>query len=241
MDKTHHANSPWETFWKENPVGFNATMVQSTLFFAKNLAHELPIQADDRILDIGCGPGYLIDDLKGKCAHIHGTDISEKYIAICSEKYATEPEITLSVSKAYDYGHYEKIIVEQRINRVIMLSVLQYYQNKADVRRLILSLKETAAKQKFSCLLADIIPVKHSAIDDILSIIKHAIKKGYTLKFVRFLMYAIFSDYRKMKKNGLLQLDELFFMDLAKEENLQIEVIKNLTLHTSRYSILINF
>lgn len=240
MDKTHQTHS-WETFWKENPVGFNSTMAQSTLFFARNLIQTMPIDQGDHVLDIGCGPGFLIDYLIGKCELIHGTDISESYISICREKYTQNPEVSLSVTKAYDYRAYQELITEKKITKVVLLSILQYYRNEQEVANLILSLKEISGKQKLSCLLADIIPVKHSTLDDIFSIIRHALKKGYTLKFIKFLTYAVLSDYRKVKKNGLLQVDESFFRKLAEEHHLDIQIIKNLTLHTSRYSVLITF
>ena len=89
--------------------------------------------------------------------------------------------------------------------------------------------------------MADIIPIKHSTLSDITSILKHAIKKGYMIKFVKFLAFAVFSDYRKFKKIGLLQIDESFFTNLSKELMIDIKIIKDLTLHTGRYSVLISF
>jgi hypothetical protein len=122
-----------------------------------------------------------------------------------------------------------------------MLSILQYYKSEADVKELILSLNNTAKHQKFIGVLADIIPTNHSTLGDILSITKHAVKKGYTLKFFRFLMFAVFSDYRKTKKNGMLQIDKSFFYNIAKESELKIEIVNDLTLHSGRYSVLIYF
>ena len=231
----------WESFWKENPTGFNATMAQSTLFFAKTLADQYPIAPEDHFLDIGCGPGFLISYLKGKCEVIHGTDISEKYIEIAKEQFKDEQGISFTVSKAYDFKNYQELIVSYQINRVIMLSVLQYYKSEAEVKNLVLAMKEIAHLKKFTCLLADIIPTQHSTIGDIFNIVKHAIMRGYTLKFVKFLCYAVFSDYRKIKKNGLLQVDETFFLNLKDELNLDIEIVKDLTIHTGRYSVLIHF
>lgn len=234
-------NSNWESFWKENPTGFNATMAQSTLFFAKCLDERYPISNHDHFLDIGCGPGFLMAYLKDKCELVHGTDISEKYIEICKQQFTAYPNISLSVSKVYDFETYDKLIIDQQINKVVMLSVLQYYSSETMVKNLIVALKKTAQTQKFSCLLADLIPKKHSTIADISSIIKHAIKKGYTLKFIRFLAYAVFSDYRKTKKNGLLQIDESFFTNLSEELKVDIKIVRDLTLHTGRYSVLIEF
>lgn len=241
MHNSAEVNTTWELFWKDNPTGFNETMAQSTLFFAKNLDEVLPIKPTDRFLDIGCGPGFLINDLRNKCEFIHGTDISEKYITGCKAKYVKNRNVSFSVSEAYDYETYQKLIVDHQINRVVLLSVLQYYTNENEVRNLLLALKAVAQQQQFSCLLADVIPTKHSTVSDIFSIVKHAVKRGYTLKFVKFLTYALFSDYRKIKKNGLLQIDESFFTSWAAELNVDIKIIKDLTLHTGRYSVLITF
>ncbi|MBC7615414.1 MAG: class I SAM-dependent methyltransferase [Pedobacter sp.] len=241
MQNSNQENSNWESFWKENPTEFNSTMLQSTLFFAKSLAKSFPINAKNRFLDIGCGPGFLIDYLKDKCELVHGTDISEKYIEICKQRFKSEKNLSFSVSKVYDFEIYNQLIIDYQIDRVIFMSVLQYYKGEKEVKELLLSLKKTANKQKFSCLLADIIPTKHSTVGDIFSILKHAIKKGYTLKFVKFLVYAVFSNYSKIKKSGLLQIDQDFFIILSEELKVDIKIIKDLTLHTGRYSVLINF
>jgi cyclopropane fatty-acyl-phospholipid synthase-like methyltransferase len=241
MHNNNLSNASWESFWKENPTGFNSTMAQSTLFFAQQLDEQYPISINDHFLDIGCGPGFLMAYLKDRCELVHGTDISEKYIEICKQQFVSAQNVSVSLSKVYDFEAYDQLIIDQKINRVVMLSVLQYYNNETAVRDLIIALKKTAEIQQFTCLLADIIPTQHSTFGDIFSIIKHAIRKGYTLKFARFLAYAIFSDYRKIKKNGLLQIDESFFTNLSIELKVDIKIVRNLTLHSGRYSVLINF
>ena len=90
MTNSNQENSNWESFWKKNPTEFNSTMAQSTLFFAESLAEKFPISSKNHFLDIGCGPGFLIDYLKDKCELIHGTDISEKYIEICKHRFESE-------------------------------------------------------------------------------------------------------------------------------------------------------
>jgi hypothetical protein len=242
MSKENLTNSSnWETFWKDNPTGFNDTMARSTQYFAEQLDQRFPIRSTDRFLDVGCGPGFLVSYLNNKCKHIHGTDISEQYIEICKQQFFKAQDVTFSVSKAYDYAAYDHLIKTHKINRMVLLSILQYYQSELEVKNLISSLMETANTQSFSCLLADIIPIKHSTFGDISNIIKHAFKRGYTLQFIKFLFYAIFSDYRKMKKTGFLQVDESFFINLKNELNLNLRIIKDLTIHTGRYSVLIDF
>lgn len=244
MEHTTLADHPstWEAFWKKNPTGFDAMMKQATLFFAKTLDQKYPIQSDDHILDIGCGPGFLIDYLKDKAGFVHGIDISEKYIKICKERYKGDQNLSFStVTDSYDFDSYREIIVKKKINKVIMLSVLQYYKSLNEVRSLIESLKEIGAQQPFRCILADIIPEKHSVVADLKSIIKNSVGKGHTIDFIKFLFYVFFSDYRDTKKNGMLQIDESFFTNLGQEFGLSVQIIKNLTLHSGRYSVIIDF
>jgi 2-polyprenyl-3-methyl-5-hydroxy-6-metoxy-1,4-benzoquinol methylase len=129
MHNKEKSSSTWEKFWKENPTGFNSTMSQATLCFAETLDQKYPILPTDRILDIGCGPGFLVTHLKGKSAFVHGTDISAKYIQICKEQFEKDSNTSFSVSKVYDFEIYNELIKSNQINRVILLSVLQYYKS----------------------------------------------------------------------------------------------------------------
>lgn len=241
MIKNNKLDNNWELFWKKSPIGFNAVMQQSTLFFSQQYEKKFPIKLTDNLLDIGCGPGFFMDHLKDRFGNIHGTDISKTYIDLCKVKFADYETLKFSVSKPYDYEAYDHQIVENKINQVVMLSVLQYYNSLADVKKLLVSLKNTASQQKFTLMLADISPENHSSVSDVIDLIKHSFKKGYMLKFIGFIFYALFSDYSKTKKSGLLEINSSFFVDVAQELNLNIKIIKNLTVHSSRYSVLVTY
>lgn len=239
MDKTEKLD--WEGFWKNSPNQFNDTMYQSTKYFAERYKQEFPLTNNDRVLDIGCGPGFLIQLIKDECGQIVGTDISGTYIAEAKQTFANDPKVVLKHSKPYDFYFYGSLIQKHQINKVVVLSILQYYENESKIVELVKALKAQAKLQPFSLLLADIIPTKHSAVSDIKDIVSHATKKGYVFKFFKFLFYAVFSDYRKTKKLGMLTVDPSFFVSLGKELEINIQIIQKLTLHSGRYSVLINF
>lgn len=234
-------SSNWANYWQTNPDGFNEIMNLSTKYFADKLKDKYPLHKDDRVLDIGCGPGFLFNEFVNKVDLYVGTDISDKYIEICKNNILNSLNTCFTVSKAYDFEIYGKLILDNRINKVVMLSVLQYYQNKDMIIKLINHLKEISQHQKFTFLIADIIPENHSVLGDVASISYNSIKKNYTLKFIKFLCYALFSDYRKIKKNGLLNINPEFFVKLAKDLNVKITLVKNITIHSSRYSVLLDF
>ena len=234
-------SSSWANYWQTNPEGFNEIMNLSTKYFANKLNDKYPLLKNDRVLDIGCGPGFLFNEIVNKVDLFVGTDISDKYIEICKNNNLNTSSTHFVVSKAYDFETYRKLILDNRVNKVVMLSVLQYYQNKEMIIKLINNLKEISKYQKFTFLIADIIPENHSIIGDIVSISYNSVKKNYTLKFIKFLCYALFSDYRKIKKNGLLNIKPEFFVKLANDLNVKITVVKNITIHSGRYSVLLDF
>jgi SAM-dependent methyltransferase len=231
----------WSNFWKSSPAGFNDMMYLATSSFSKSFKKKFPLLATDRVLDIGCGPGFFIDKIKDEIQFGCGIDISEKYIEICKQNFKQNNNLSFFSAEAYADDFYKKIITENKINRVVMLSVLQYYQNTNQVKDFLLSLKEINNNQKFSVLIADIIPTNHSFFADIKSILSYAIKSGYIIRFFKFILFALFSNYRIAKKQGFLNVDPAFFTQLGKAYSLDISIVNNLTIHSSRYSVLINF
>jgi len=231
----------WEDYWKDSPSGFNEIMYQSTVYFGNQLVKHFPVATSDSILDYGCGPGFLVDSLEKTNAKIHGMDISETYIKMCKEKFKNSQNLSFSVTKSYDFEELKKIITEKKVNKVIILSILQYYQNHEQVENLVLSLQKIAKEQSFTCVLADIIPENHQFTADVMNLVKNALKDRYTLKFIKFILFALFSDYRKVKRNGFLTIDYPFFENLGKKNNIKMEKIDGLTIHSSRYNVLISF
>jgi len=231
----------WEDYWKESPSGFNEIMNQSTVYFAKQYLEHFPITPSDVILDYGCGPGFLINYLQPTGAQFHGMDISDTYIKICKEKYRSNPKLSFSVTQSYDFDELKSAIIEKKANKVIVLSILQYYENAQQVEELILYLQEIAKEQPFTCVLADIIPNNHKFIADVMNIIKNALKDKYTFKFFKFILFALFSDYRNVKKNGFLTIDYPFFENLGKKNKIKTKKIEDITIHGSRYSVLLEF
>ncbi|WP_129714553.1 class I SAM-dependent methyltransferase [Pedobacter sp. SYP-B3415] len=233
--------SEWEHFWKTNPSGFDEIMLRSTAYFADKLEAEYPGKKTERLLDLGCGPGFLTGLLKDHYAYIHGTDISSAYVDACRLRFSDAQNVEFSLSAAYDFEYYIKVIERKQITRVVMLSVLQYYRSVEEVKGLLVALKAASETQKFVCLLADVIPTGHSMFSDIGSIVLQALKNGYALKFARFITYALFSDYRKTKKQGLLQIDPDFFKQAARDLNVKVTFVKGLSIHSGRYNVLLDF
>ncbi len=63
--------------------------------FALNLVHQYSLTAQSRVLDIGCGKGFLLAELKAAVPgiHIRGVDISEYAIAHAPEELSGKLEV----------------------------------------------------------------------------------------------------------------------------------------------------
>ncbi len=231
----------WDGFWKKSPDGFNDIMNESTIFVGEKLIEHHFINKTNQVLDFGCGPGFLIDCIKNDTKTVMGVDISETYIETCKEKFKDNPNLTFQHLSPYSHTQVAEIISSQKIDTVIILSILQYYNSKDEVIDLILNLKKASKNQKFRCIIADLIPENHSFISDVKDLVFHAIKKRYVGTLAKFILYTFNSDYSKFKKSGMLQLDYDFFEKIAKENQIKIYKTEQVTLHSGRYNVCLDF
>lgn len=239
MNNNNTPGPSWANFWTSNPAGFNTVMSQATHFFATQLEKEWPVLSSDRIMDLGCGPGFLEDQISGKAEKVLGIDISETYVNSCKSK--GYPDTEFLTVKPFDNETYVNLVKVNRINKVIMLSVLQYYANEQDVKTFLAALAPVGCTQPLSLLIADVIPKQHSFLQDFKSLLSYAVRKRYLFSLFRFMVYVVFSKYRKLNKQGILELDPNFFIQLGLELNIKVDIKKNLTIHSERYSVLLDF
>lgn len=239
MMQLPHKITNWTTFWQANPTGFNKVMQKSTSFFAKKMRSVFDLNQTDNILDFGCGPGYLIELINEEVNSIHGVDISNKYIELCNTKFCNQKNISVSQINAHYSLFPIKRIKGLPINKIIVLSVLQYYPSLDAVKDLLNDLKRNTPSGT-QCLIADIIPPNHHFFNDALSVFINSIKQNYFLSFLRFMFYVTFSNYKNLNQE-ILKIDKHFFVEYAKNIDVEILFIPAITLHPNRYSLIIKF
>lgn len=233
------ANSnKWSSFWKQNPSGFDKVMYEATKEFSKRLLKKKLINPNDIILDYGCGPGFLIENLNSNYVKkICGIDISEFYISKCKEKFLDTEKFRFETINSENINFVKDLIKQEKVNKIIILSVLQYFQDEEKVKELLdhfLNLN-----QEIDVIIADVISTHSSTLQDVVSVFMQSLKNGYLISFIKFIKYIIFSDYSQVKKAGFLKIDKVFFNNYAKSNNLTINYFDDLTIHKSRYSLII--
>jgi 2-polyprenyl-3-methyl-5-hydroxy-6-metoxy-1,4-benzoquinol methylase len=230
--------SGWGNFWQENPKLFRKVMEKSTEFVASKLTQNRLVGTDTHLLDYGCGPGYLANALKGKIATYYGIDISQPYIEMAKEKCKEYPNFQFKAFPLEQSIHSLSLLEKagNKFDTIIILSVVQYFEKKEDVISLLNNCKQLL-KKGGKIILADIIAHERGLLKDVLGILYHSIKNNYFLSFLKFMIVAKQSKYNQLRKSHqLLKLSPSEILSIAKQLNLELEILPTITTQSSRLS-----
>jgi cyclopropane fatty-acyl-phospholipid synthase-like methyltransferase len=227
--------NPWVKLW-QTTTGFDENMRNIMPFFVKKISKY--INEKDTVLDIGCGPGYLEEFLSPKVNEICGLDISEKYINDCRKKFENSNccFFPLNPDNYFDYS----MLKGKLFSKVIVLSVIQYFNSIEEVKKLIVSLKPNITPGGIM-IIADVV-VKDGKVSDASDLFFYLLLKGKIASFIRFISFTFFSSYHKTRNTAkllVIPLDKL--KKLGEELNLENEIVKNLTIHSSRKNLILKF
>ncbi|MBC3788957.1 class I SAM-dependent methyltransferase [Spirosoma utsteinense] len=229
----------WLDFWqKENE--FDDSMSANYAYFLARVEQFIPLSMARTVLDIGSGPGNLEDAWHNRVAEIHGLDISERYNAIARAKHAHHPNVHFHTLSADDYLNFSPV-AGQQFDIIVVMSVVQYYRNAAEVETLLAAIKKVAAPGA-KALICDLI-VEESMLKDILSIMGRSLRQGQLLSMLKLLFRLRFSSYYEVrKKNGFLIIPEAVWMGMCKRLGLNARfVTEPLTMQQERRNLLIQF
>lgn len=233
------STSGWAHFWENEKHSFNTVMKIATTYFASEIEKKFQLNSTSKILDYGCGPGFLIDYLATKEISITGADINQFYIEECKKNHpqslfihiATDPELT-------------KLTLDDRLKKkfdfIILLSISQYFESTEKLDTVIKMLL-SYINENGKIIIADVIDDHTSSISDAGSLFFHCMKKNELMAFFRFISYLFFSNYRKISVNShLLKISEQSIHQIASDNFLDYENINGLTIHSSRTSYILS-
>lgn len=227
----------WNEFWRQKNE-FDNSMEVNYAHFLKRINKYVQPNKDSIVLDIGSGPGYLEDAWFDRVKEIHGIDISERYNKAGREKHRNHPNVFFHDLIADDYLNFS-IVGGKKFNIIIVMSVLQYYQNKEEVVQLLKNIRSLAAPGA-KVLLCDLI-VEHSMMKELFEVLREYWKAGKFLFAISLFFRLRFSPYYRVKKNqGFLILSVEEWKQILTHLKIKGEFIKDeLTLQKSRKNILI--
>jgi len=227
----------WAEFWNKKQDGFDSIMQHTTAYFQKNYIKIFPLEQNDVLLDYGCGPGYFLEKCISYNNNFVGVDISKNYIQFCKEKFNMQPNFSFYLTEdPDDFSTIQNVISEEKVSKIVCLSVLQYFPNERAVEKFLDSIFSSG---KIHATFGDIIPKNNSIIKDTLYVFMGALKNGFIISYISFILKTLFSDYLKKDKAPLLQFDKDFFINYAQKNNLKISLL-NLSIPKTRFTVVLS-
>ncbi|GAB3889920.1 class I SAM-dependent methyltransferase [Spirosoma agri] len=229
----------WLDFWQEENEFDNSMSVNYGYFLAR-VEKYIPLSKNLKVLDIGSGPGNLETAWHDRVAEMHGLDISKRYNEIARNVHAQHPTVHFHDLPADDYLNFSPVL-NQRFDVIIVMSVVQYYRNVAEVEQLLASMKQVAAPGA-KAMICDLM-VGGSVLKDIGSIIGRSLRQGQLLTMIRLLVRLRFSSYYKVRKNnGFLVVPKQEWLAICQRLGLNAKFVDEpLTMQQERQNLLIQF
>lgn len=231
----------WKFFWKYENVTHELITGLNMDIFIKSTMPIIKYNSEDVIMDIGSGDCQVASYLKEKVKEIHCLDISERNLKDGKKRFEQYKNIFFYL---LDINNYTDLTIIKRnilFTKILCLSVIQYYDSKEDLEKLIIEVEKLAAPGA-KLLIADIPSSELSSLD-ILFFLKIASKKKLILPAIIHLLKARLSSYHELnKKVGLTYYSVEDIENLIVKRNLNAKIIKNqLTINKRRIHLLVNF
>ncbi len=230
----------WSSFWKRPGTAFDQVMRVSTDYFGERVRRHFSLKPGDVVLDYGCGPGFLMDNLVATDITIVGADISEFFLEQNRQRYPSARFVHLSADSNETVEILARQLQDISFDHIIVLSILQYFRSHADVE-IILKQLSMHLKPKGDIIVADVLDENTSSVADAFGIFKQCIRRGRIIAFVRFILYLMFSDYKSIsRKNALLHVPENVIRQIAEQNGLAVRKVSGLTPHPTRNNFILS-
>jgi len=231
--------STWLDFWQKKNE-FDQSMATNYAYFLARVERYVTLTRETRVLDIGSGPGNLADAWHARVGELHGLDISKRYNEIARAKHVQHPNVHFHDIAAEDYLNFSPVTGRQ-FDVIVVMSVVQYYRNAAEVEQLLANIKAVAAPGA-KALVCDLI-VEEGVLGDVLSILGRSLRQGKLLSMLRLLVQLRFSEYYTIRqKDGFLIIPPRDWLAMCKRLGLNAHFVEEpLTMQQERKSLLIQF
>jgi 2-polyprenyl-3-methyl-5-hydroxy-6-metoxy-1,4-benzoquinol methylase len=230
----------WENFWKHQNSATHEIMKVNTSFFAKQYEKLFQPKPGVRILDYGCGPGFLIGYLKKNSARFVGADINLAFIEECQKNFPNQQFILISTDTNRTNEIFTNALrAEDKFDHIVLLSISQYFTGLDELKSVIELLSKHLAPDG-RIVIADVISPRTTQASDAISLLFQSLKQNRLREFVRFMIHIFTSDYRKISgSNRLLRISNEEMSSVAEALAMKCTPVEGLTIHRSRKNFIL--
>ena len=234
----HKKGRTWIEYWKRGDSSSETVSKHNMNFFLKATSKIMQFNAEDIVLDIGCGYCHLAEALRDRVREIHCVDISEFYLERCKVMFAGAENVffhKLSENNYTDLG----VLGRVAFSKIVCLSVVQYYRGIEEIERLILAVDKVAANGA-EFLIADI-PVSKPGCKEAFKTIVYAGMNGKFTDSCLLFVKGLTGAYRRVSREvGLLTLSVAQIKEMGERFNLNFKILEDqLTINPGRVHLVI--
>ncbi|GAB3569673.1 hypothetical protein GCM10027578_24570 [Spirosoma luteolum] len=229
----------WLDFWQQQNE-FDDAMSTNYAYFLDRVEQYVTLTPSTRVLDIGSGPANLEDAWHNRVGAMHGLDISKRYNALARAKHANHPTVFFHDLSATDYLNFDAV-AGQSFDLIIVMSVVQYYRDPAEIEQLLRTIRDLAAPGA-RALLCDLI-VQEGLLGDMISVLRRSWQEGKLWSTLSLLARLRFSSYYRVRQqHGLLVVPESQWLAMCRKLGLQARFLDEpITMQWERRNLLIQF
>jgi len=229
----------WTRFWRGQRVFDEALLERNMELFLRGIERHLAWERDEVVLDVGCGPGLLARGLRGRVRAVHCADVDERALERCRAQSAGDPAVVCHLLDAERPTAFP-FLATGSCDKVIALSVAQYYPALADLESLV-GESRRVLRPGGALLVADLPdPGGGRALAPFLGT---ALREGFLGTALGFLLRARFSGYHRLRRSvGLLAPADEELARLARAHRGRARLFRDpLTVNPGRRHWLVRF
>jgi 2-polyprenyl-3-methyl-5-hydroxy-6-metoxy-1,4-benzoquinol methylase len=226
----------WSSFWKKPNDAFDDVMRVSTDFFYNELNRRFPLSPGNSILDYGCGPGFLVSNLVRSNVAVTAVDINKHFIKQNKIAFPSTEMIEISEDTSATFKILSEKFLGKLFDQIVLLSIVQYFKSKQEVEDVVGFLSRYL-KPEGKLIVADVLHENTSSARDAIGVFIQCVRRGRVFAFGKFILYLMFSDYRKIsRENKLLLLSSDFVDQMAARYSMSVCEATGMTPHPTRTS-----
>jgi len=235
-------NNPWVEYWnKDNIWSRSAFWRRQMEVFVRLTADVMDYNANDKVLDFGCGSGNFAEITADKIGSILCADMSENYVSVCANKFSEVSNVSV-VRVNPDLSDLTSL--GSGFTKVICFSVMHYFPDLDYVARFIKDVQQIAVPGT-KLLIGDIGNNNRTWIDN-LRALTFTLREGMFVDALKLIarIWLVDPNYRKIKQGGdsYLSIPDTYLMELGAELGVKvINVETQLTVNANYKHVLIEY
>ena len=234
--------NPWVEYWNKDNIWSRSKFWRRQMeVFVRLTADVMDYNANDKVLDFGCGSGNFADISAHKIGSILCADMSENYVSICTNKFSEVDNVSV-VRVNPDLSDLTSL--GSGFTKVICFSVMHYFPDLDYVTSFIKGVQQIAVPGT-KLLIGDIGNKNRTWIDNIRAL-TFTLREGMFVDALKLIasIWLVDPNYRKIKQGGdsYLSIPDTYLMELGAELGVKVTNIETqLTVNANYQHVLIEY